>query len=325
MNVPRRVLPAITLAQSAAARAQGGAQGWPARPVRLIIPFPPGGGLDALGRAIAERVSAATGQPVVVDNRPGGSTVPGLDAVAKAAPDGQTLLMTADNSITSNPLLIPGLPHDPMRDLAPVSFLLETHQMVVAHPRLGARGIPALVEAARTQRLNYGSYGQASQPHLLFGALGAQAGVEFTEIPYRGLTPAVLATVAGEVDLTLCGIASAGEHLAAGTLRALAVGRAERLPQLPDVPTLAESGHGDVDPRTWFGIFAPGATPPELLSRIHAQVAAAMADPALVRRFLTPNGYTVHTATPEASRALIAADLDYKRGLMRRAGLNPAP
>jgi tripartite-type tricarboxylate transporter receptor subunit TctC len=316
MKVLRRVLPAITLAHPAMAQA------WPARPVRLIVPYPPGGGLDALARAIAERVSAATHQPVVVDNRPGGSTVPGTDAVAKANPDGHTLLMTADNSITSNPLLIPGLPHDPTRDLAPVSFLLETHQMVVANPRLGARDIPALLAAARGQRLNYGSYGQASQPHLLFGALGAQTRTEFTEIPYRGLTPAVLATVAGEVDMTLCGIASAGEHLAAGTLRALAVGRAQRLPQLPDVPTLAESGHGDVDPRTWFGIFAPGATPPELLNRIHAQVAAAMADPALIARFLTPNGYTVHTATPAASREMIAADLEYKRGLMLRAGLS---
>ncbi len=176
--ISRRALPAITLATPALAQS---------RPTRLVIPFPPGGGLDALGRALAERLTAAWGQPVVVDNRPGGSTVPGTDAVAKAAADGHTLLMTADNSITSNPLVIPGLPHDPLRDLAPVTFLLEVHQMVVANARFGARDMAGLVAAARSGRVTYGSYGQASQPHLLFGALAAQERVEFTEVPYRGL------------------------------------------------------------------------------------------------------------------------------------------
>jgi tripartite-type tricarboxylate transporter receptor subunit TctC len=313
--ITRRALPAITLATPALA------QPWPGRPTRLVIPFPPGGGLDALGRALAERLSIAWGQPVVVDNRPGGSTVPGVDAVAKAAPDGHTLLMTADNSITSNPLVIPGLPHDPLRDLAPVTFLLEVHQMVVAHARFAPRDMRAVVAAARHSPVTYGSYGQASQPHLLFGALGAQERVEFTEIPYRGLTPAVLATVAGEVNMTLCGVASAREHLAAGTLRGLAVGRAARLPMLPDLPTLAEAGYPDIDPRTWFGVFAPAATPPDVVARIHRDIAVAMAEPAIVERHLTPNGYTVHVATPEASRGIIAQDLEYKRGLLRRAGL----
>lgn len=310
--VSRRALPAITLATPALAQS---------RPTRLVIPFPPGGGLDALGRALAERLTAAWGQPVVVDNRPGGSTVPGVDAVAKATADGHTLLMTADNSITANPLVIPGLPHDPLRDLAPVTFLLEVHQMVVANARFGARDMAGLVAAARGGRVTYGSYGQASQPHLLFGALAAQERLEFTEVPYRGLTPAVLATVAGEVNLTLCGVASAREHLAAGTLRGLAVGRGARLPMLPELPTLAEAGYPDIDPRTWFGIFAPAATPAETLTRIHRDIAAAMADPAIVDRHLTPNGYTVHVATPEASRGIIAQDLEYKRGLLTRAGL----
>ncbi len=312
MNFARRALPVITLATPALS--QG-------RPTRLVVPYPAGGGLDTLARAIAERLAAAWGQPVLVDNRPGGATVPGTDAVCKAAPDGHTLLMTADNSITANPLVIRGLPHDPMRDLAPISFLVETHQMVVASPRLAAEDMAALVAAARAGGVTYASYGQGSQPHVLFGALAADTGADFSEIPYRGLPPAVLAVLAGEVMLTLAGVASAGDHIAAGTMRALAVGRATRLPQLPDVPTLAEAGYPAIDPRTWFGIFAPAATPAPLQARISADIAAAMADPALVARHLTPNGYTVHAASPEASRALVAEDLAYKRQLLRRAGI----
>ena len=312
MSFARRTLPAITLATPALA--QG-------RPTRLIVPFPAGGGLDTLARAIAEKLALAWGAPVLVDNRPGGATVPGTDAVAKATPDGHTLLMTADNSITANPLVIRGLPHDPMRDLAPISFLVEVHQMVVASPRLAAADMAALVAAARAAAVTYGSYGQGSQPHVLFSVLAADTGATFTEIPYRGLPPAVMAVLAGEVMLTLSGVASSREHIAAGTMRALAVGRDTRLPQLPNVPTLIEAGFPAIDPRTWFGIFAPAGTPASVQGRISTDIAAAMADPALAARHLTPNGYTVHAAGPEASRALVAADFVYKQQLLRRAGL----
>ena len=313
MSFARRALPAITLAAPALAQ-QG-------RPTRLIVPFPAGGGLDTLARAIAERLGATWGQPVLVDNRPGGATVPGTDAVCKAPPDGHTLLMTADNSITANPLIIRGLPHDPMRDLAPVSFLVEVHQMVLATSRLATPDLATLIQAARSGTITYGSYGQGSQPHVLFSALAVDSGADFTEIPYRGLPPAILGLLAGEVMLTLSGIASAREHIAAGTMRALAVGRSARFPALPNVPTLAEAGHPAIDPRTWFGVFAPAATPAPVQARISADIAAVMADAALAARHLTPNGYTVHAATPEVSRALVAEDFACKRQLLRRAGL----
>lgn len=312
MSFARRALPAITLATPALA--QG-------RPTRLIVPYPAGGGLDTLARAIAEKLAASWGQPVLVDNRPGGATVPGTDAVCKAAPDGHTLLMTADNSITANPLVIRGLPHDPMRDLAPISFLVEVHQMVVANRRLAAADMAALVATARAGPVTYGSYGQASQPHVLFGALAADTGAEFSEIPYRGLPPAILAVLAGEVMLTLSGVASSRDHVAAGTMRALAVGRGTRLAALPEVPTLAEAGFPEIDPRTWFGIFAPAGTPAVEQARISRDIATAMVDPGLVARHLTPNGYTVHAGPPEEARALVTADFAYKRQLLRRAGL----
>lgn len=328
-RITRRRLAAIASAAVLSAPALGRAQGrtpdFPTRQVRVVVPFPPGGGLDALGRALADRLQAAWGRPVVIDNRPGGSTVPGTDIVAKAPPDGHTLLLTADNSITSNPHLIRGLPHDPMRDLAPVTHLVDVHQMVLVHPSVGAHTMEELVAAARAApgRFNFGSYGNASQPHLAFGALMARTGVEMVHVPYRGLTPAVLATLAGEVQMTLAGIASGAEHIRAGTLRALAVGRPTRFEQLPDVPTLEEAGYADMDPRTWFGLFAPAGTPPELLEQVQRDVAAAMADPVVRDRHLAPSGYTVHAGSPEAFASFLRDDLAYKKRLIEAAGIEP--
>ncbi len=318
MTITRRTLIATALATPALAQGV-----FPGRQVRLVVPFPPGGGLDALARALADQLTRSWGQPVVVDNRPGGSTVPGTDIVAKAPPDGHTLLVTADNSITGNPHLIPGLPHDPRRDLAPVTWLVDVHQMVLVHPGVPATDMAGLVAAARARpgALNFGSYGDASQPHLLFGALAARENISLTHVPYRGLTPAVLATLSGEVQMTLAGVASARDHLAVGTLRALAVGKPERLPQLPDVPTLAEAGYAQIDPRTWFGVLAPAATPAPLVRRIRDDIAAAMAVPAVAERHLAPNGYTVRASTPEAFASMIAADFDYKGALIRAAGI----
>jgi len=295
---------------------------WPDRPVRFVVPYPPGGGLDALARALADRLAVTWKQTVTVDNRPGGATIPGTDAVAKAAPDGQVLLMTSDSSITSNPHIHARLPHDPLRDLVPVSYLLDVHQMVLVHPSVPARDMAGLVAAARARpgALNYGSYGPGSQPHLLFESIKAREGIDIAQVAYRGLTPAVLATVAGEVQGTLAGVASSREFLATGALRALAVGRPTRLPQLPDVPTLIEAGYPDADPRTWFGLFAPAGTPGPLLSRIQRDVAAALEEPVIRDRHLLPNGYTVHAATPEASGAMIAADFAAKADLVRVSG-----
>jgi tripartite-type tricarboxylate transporter receptor subunit TctC len=321
MRLARRTLLAL-LAAPAVARAQAD---YPTRQVRIVVPFPPGGGLDAMSRAIADRLQAMWRQPVVVDNRPGGSTVPGVDIVAKAPPDGHVLLITADNSITSNPHLIRNLPHDPMRDLAPISHLVDVHQMILVNAQVGARTMAELVAAARAApgRLNFGSYGNASQPHLAFGALNAKEGIEIVHVPYRGLTPAVLATLSGEVQMTLAGIASGAEHIRAGTIRALAVGRPTRFEALPEVPTLIEAGYADIDPRTWFGAFAPAGTPPALIARLHRDIAAAMADPAVRDRHLLTSGYTVRVSTPEATADFLREDLDYKRRLIAAAGITP--
>ncbi len=320
--IRRRSLLAAPLLLPGAARAQAG---FPTRQVRIVVPYTAGGGLDALARALAERLQGAWGQPVVVENRPGGATVVGTDAVAKAAPDGHTLLITTDNSITSNPFVIRSLPHDPMRDLAPVSHLVDVHQMIVVHPSVGATTLDGLIAAARARpgALNFASYGNASQPHLTFGALAAKERIELVHVPYRGLPQAVLAVVQNEAQMTLTGIPSGAQHLNAGTLRALGLGREGRSPLLPDVPTLAELGHGELDPRTWFGVFAPGGTPAPLLARLHADLAAAIREPALRARFVDAAGFTLHARTPEATAAFLQEDLAYKRRLITAAGIQP--
>ena len=249
------------------------AQEFPARTVRIVVPYPPGGGVDGLARPLAERLSRLWNQPVLVENRAGAATMIGGDAVAKAAPDGHTLLLTSDSSITSNPHLYPKMPFDPMRDLAPVTQLIDLHQMVVAHPSVTANTLQELVALARAKpgALNYGSYGGGSQPHLLFEALKAQTGVQLAHIPYKGIAPALTAAIAG-------------------------------------------------DPRPWFGVFAPTATPRAVVDKIRRDIAAVLAEPEFREREITGKGYTGVGSTPDEFAAFVRGDLEAKGKLIRVSG-----
>ena len=298
------------------------AQDYPARNVRIVVPYPPGGGVDGMARPLAERLARTWGQSVVIDNKAGAATMIGGDAVAKAAPDGHTLLLTSDSSITSNPHLYPKMPFDPIRDLAPVTQLIDLHQMVVAHPSVAANTLQELVALARAKpgALNYGSYGGGSQPHLLFEALKAQTGVQVAHIPYKGIAPALTAAIAGEVQLTLGGAATTRGHFQTGRLKPLAIARGERLALYPEVPTLREAGFPDIDPRPWFGVFAPAATPRALVERIRRDIAAVLAEPEFREREITGKGYTGVGSTPEEFAAFVRADLEVKGRLIRVSG-----
>ena len=298
------------------------AQEFPSRPVRVVVPYPPGGGVDGMARPLADRLTKLWGQAVLVDNKAGAATQIGGDFVAKAAPDGYTLLLTTDQTITSNPHLYAKMPFDPLKDLAPVTQLIDLHQMVVAHPSVTANTMQELVVLARSRpgTLNYGSYGSGSQPHLLFEALKAQTGIQIAHIPYKGIAPALIAGIAGEVQLTLGGAATTRGHFQAGRLKPLAIARRERLALYPEVPTLREAGFADIDPQPWFGLFAPGATPRALIERIRKDVGSVLADAEFRDREVVGKGYTGVGSTPEEFAAFIRADFEYKGRLIRISG-----
>jgi tripartite-type tricarboxylate transporter receptor subunit TctC len=312
----------LLLAAFAALASLAGAQEFPARPVRIVVPYPPGGGVDGMARPLADRLTKLWGQTVLVDNKPGAATQIGGDFVAKAPADGYTLLLTTDQTITSNPHLYPKMPFDPLKDLVPVTQLIDLHQMVVAHPSVAANTMQELVALAKAKpgSLNYGSYGSGSQPHLLFEGLRAQTGAQIAHIPYKGIAPALTAAIAGEVQLTLGGAATTRGHFQAGRLKPLAIARQERLSLYPDVPTLREAGFADIDPRPWYGIFAPRATPRALVERIQKDTAAVLAEPEFREREVVGKGYTGVGSTPDAFETFVRGDLEYKGRLIRLSG-----
>jgi tripartite-type tricarboxylate transporter receptor subunit TctC len=299
------------------------AEQFPTRIVRLVVPFPAGGGVDVLARAIAERLSKIWGQNVVIDNKPGAGTMIGGEAVARSAPDGYTLLLTSDSTITSNPFLYKKQLFDPATALTPVTQLIDMAQMVVVHPSLPANSLQELAALAKQGRLNYGSYGNGSSPNLLFESLKAKAGVDIVQVPFRGAAPAVVATLANDVQMTLGGASIAGAYVTAGKLKALATGRKERLKSLPDVPTLKEAGFPEIDPRTWFGIFAPAGTPSDIVAKVQQDVASILNEPDFKERYIDSVGYGSVGSTPEAFAAFIGADLEYKRELISIARIEP--
>jgi tripartite-type tricarboxylate transporter receptor subunit TctC len=317
------ILRALIATLAALLLVPAGAQDFPSGPVRLVVPYPPGGGVDGMARPIAERLSRLWGKTVVVDNKPGGSTIIGTDAVAKSTPDGLTLLFTSDSSITSNPHLFAKLPFDPIKDLIPVTQLIDLHQMVVVHPSVSANTMQELVLLAKAKpgQLNYGSYGAGSQPNLLFESLRVQTGATITHIPYKGLAPALAATLAGEVQMTLGGAATSGGYISTGRMKPLAIGRSERLKQYPDVPTLREAGFPDIDPRSWFGIFAPRGTPKAIVEKIRNDVVSVITEPEFDAREITGKGYTGVGSTPDEFAKFVETDLAYKGKMIKSAGI----
>jgi tripartite-type tricarboxylate transporter receptor subunit TctC len=301
------------------------AQDFPSRVVRIVVPYPAGGGVDGLARPLADRLSKIWQQPVIVENKPGAGTTIGGEYVARAPADGYTLLLTSDSSITSNPFLFKESNLDPINDLKPVTQLIDLHQMVVVHPSVTASTLKELVALAKEKpnALNYGSYGNGSQPHLLFEMLCAETGAKIMQVPYRGIAPAITATIAGDVQMTLAGPQTSGALIEAGSLKALAISRQERVAAFPNVPTLTEAGFPDIDPRSWFGLFAPKNMPDALVDKIQRDVATVFADPGFREPFIEKVGYTGVASSAAAFRDFIMSDLEYKRRLISTAGIKP--
>jgi tripartite-type tricarboxylate transporter receptor subunit TctC len=297
---------ALLLASAAAPVA---ADTYPNRVIRLIVPFPPGGSNDVAARIIAPHLEQALGQTVIVDNRPAAGGIVGSDAVAKALPDGHTLLLVA-SSYTVTPALNAKLPYDPERDFAPISLVDSNAMVFFVNPKVAARTLPEFVALAKQHRgqFNYSSPGAGSQTHLLIELLSRRAGITMQHLPYRGGAPAMMATISGEADFTLLAPNVIFPHIQAGTIRAIATGGATRHPQLPDVATTAEAGFPEVRAVQWVGVFTTAGTPKDVVERLNAELNRILALPDVVEKF-TAQGVTPSGSTSAEFRALIASEI----------------
>ena len=286
------------------------AQPYPTKPIRIVVPYPAGGGIDVLSRLLGARLAQRFNQTVVIDNKPGAGTIVAAESVARATPDGYTLMVTTDATISINPHLYAKLPYDPVKDFAPITQLVFLNQLLVAHAALPVSNLKALVAYAKAQpgKLNYASYGIGSQPHLAMEIFKNQSGTDIVHVPYKGIPQAVPAAIAGEVQLTFSGAASTQAHIKAGRLKALAIGGNARLPLMPEVPTFAEQGFADVPANAWFGLFAPAGTPRDVIAALHAEVTRILKEPEFLQKEIIAKGYELVAGTPEEFAVFLAAD-----------------
>ena len=298
------------------------AQSWPTKPVRIVVAYPPGGGIDVMARQIAEKVTPAWGQPVVVENKPGANTILATDAVAKSAADGHTILMTTDATFSINPHLYSKLPFDTQRDFIPVTMLVLLQQLLVAHPALPASTLQDLIKLAKAKpgSINYASYGSGSQPHLSGEMLKNKAGIDLVHVPYKGISLAVPAVMAGEVQLTFAGIATSMPQLKAGRIKPIAIGGPKRSPLLPEVPTFTELGFPEVETHAWFGFFLPAGAPKEAVSRIHLDVKRVLEEPEFRQKQLIDKGYDVVGSSPDDFAAYIRKDSESRGRAVKISG-----
>jgi len=298
------------------------AQAWPTKPVRIVVAYPPGGGIDVMARQLADKLTPAWGQPVVVENKPGANTIVASDAVAKSAADGHTILMTTDATFSINPHLYSKLPYDAQRDFIPVTMLVLLHQLLVAHPALQANNLAELIALAKAKpgAINYASYGSGSQPHLAGEMLKNKAGIDLVHIPYKGISLAVPAVIAGEVQLTFAGIATSMGPLKSGRIKPIAIGGAKRSPLLPQVPTFTELGYPEVETHAWFGLFVPAGSPKEAVSKIHSEVKRILDDPEFRQKQLIDKGYEVVGSSPDEFIAYIKKDSESRARAVKISG-----
>jgi tripartite-type tricarboxylate transporter receptor subunit TctC len=309
----RWLLVACALAGLAAlAHAQG------SKTLHLVVPFPPGGTSDILARAIGARLGAAMGQTVVIDNKPGAGGSIGADAVARAEPDGNTLLMGHIGTLAVNVSLYPKLPYDPVKSFTPVAWVARVPNVLVVNAASGPHSLKGLIARAQAApgKLSYSSGGNGSAAHISFEYLKLRARIAVTHIPYRGTAPSVSDLIAGQVDATFTGAPAVMPNVKSGRLRALAVSSSQRMPALPEVPTVAESGFPGFAADQWYGVVAPAGTLPEVVNRLNAAINQALALPD-VREQLAAEGALPVRTTPQAFADLIASEIPRWREVVR--------
>jgi len=321
---PSRVLSALiaaTVATLAPAVHAQSAAAYPDKPVRFVVPFPPGGGTDILARVIGQKLGERWGQTFVIDNRGGAAGAIGAEVVAKSVPDGYTIMM-AFGSHASNATLYPKLPFDPVNDFAMVSLAVISPMMLVVHPSLPVKNVKELVAYAKAKPISYGSSGNGSPPHLAMELLKLSAGFDMVHVPYKGIAPATVAQLGNEVQTAFTVLIVSIPHHKSGRLRGIAVSTAKRFPTLPDIPTVAESGVPGFDAPTWYGIMAPAKTPPAIVAKLHKEITAVLNAPDMRERLLNEGNEPV-VSTPEEFRKFLQADIEKWAKIIKLTGAKP--
>lgn len=298
------------------------AQSFPAKPIRWILPYPPGGGSDTIARPVARKLSENVGQQVIVDNRGGAGGNIGMEAAARSAPDGYTVVMGLTAQLAVNPGLYQKLPYDPVRDFEPITLLANGAYLLVAHPSLPVKSLKDVIAIAKKRpgELFYASSGNGSGAHLASELLNTMAGIRIVHVPYKGGGPALVDTISGQTQLLFATpIASAG-HLQAGRLRAIAVSTTKRVNSMPDVPTAAESGLPGYDSGVWYGMLAPRGTPREIVARLNEEFRKVLADPG-IRDFLTKSGIDPEGSSPEGLAKYMRSEIDKWAKVIKSANI----
>jgi len=300
------------------------AQTWPAKPVRMLVPFPPGGGVDFAARIVGKHLADRLGQPVVIENRAGANGIIALEALKSAAPDGYTLAAASNGPLVINPFLYLKLPYDPVRDFVAIGRLVDFPLLLVTHPSLPAGSVADLIALAKAKPgvLTYSSPGVGNGSHLAVELFASMANVSLVHVPYKGTAPAATALLAGEVSLTFSSIPTVLPHIRAGKLRALAVGNAARLPALPEFPTVAESGVPGYEAFSWAGLIAPAGTPREIVARINRETVQILRQKDIVDQ-LARDGTLAAPDTPEEFSAYIKTELDKWAAIVKLAKIKP--
>ncbi len=317
--------------QSLALFATGGASallhaqaGWPQKPIRLVVPFAPGGSSEVVARSVAVELTKQLGQSVFVENKPGGAGVIAMQDVAKAAPDGYTLILGHVGTLAVNPYMLPNQPYDVNKDFVPVTLLAKVPNVLVVHPDVPAKTFKEFIAYAKANpgKVNYSSAGNGSSGHLSMEYLKLTAGFFMTHIPYRGSGPQMTDLLAGRVQVAMNGLPSVSAFIKSGKLRALAVGSAQRIAALPDVPTIAESGYKGFETSQWYGLLAPAGTPAPIVKRLQEESVKALRTGPVTERFSHDSAVGVGD-TPEQFGAFIAAQQKVWKEIVVKAGIKP--
>src|SRR5207244_2883607 len=298
------------------------AQGYPSRPARLIVPFPPGGSTDILSRALGQKLAERLGQPVLIDNGPGAGGSIGSEAAAKAAPDGHTLLMGQLGPLAVSPAIYKNLPYDPVKSFAPVSLMAIVPSVLVVNPQVPAASAAELIAYARANpgKLTYGSAGSGSTSHLTTEYFKLATGTDILHVPYKGVGPMLTDLISGQLSMGINGAPAVMSHVNSGRLRALAVTGLTRLPSLPQIPTLDESGVKGFDASGWYGILAPAGTPREIVAKLNAEIRRIMQTPDLRAR-LDNEGAIPAAGSSEEFAAFIVTEIARWGAVLKRAGI----